>query len=236
MLGDEIVPSVGRAVTRIRRTKREVHERYVPLDVGMDSVAEGVGSTTRNPTTAILQSDRSEPSNSLALDEAQSLALDTASNALDIDGNICGDTEEGRIDFSFIENNLDLYASEVLQDVQYQNLAESGTIDSESEVEESLHDLIPSGALDNEGAATTSVDSFPSPSESLVKWQTILALLLTSGTVKISVKQYELVCGIMKWQASRYCSAAELLPSYSTLQRRLKPMIYQCSYARSSVK
>ena len=118
MLGDEIVPSVGRAVTRIRRTKREVHERYVPLDVGMDSVAEGVGSTTPNPTTAILHSDRSEPSNSLALDEAQSLALDTASNALDIDDNIGGDTDEGRTDFSFLENNLDLCASEVVQGVQ----------------------------------------------------------------------------------------------------------------------
>ena len=158
MLGDERVPSMGRDATRVRRTKREVQERYVPLDVGMDSVAEGVGSTTPHPATAILHSDRSEPSNSLASDDAPSLALDTGSNALDIDGNICGDTEEGRIDFSFIENNLDLYASEVLQDVQDQNLPESGTIDSESEVEESLHDLIPSGALDMKGAATTSVD------------------------------------------------------------------------------
>ena len=207
MLGDERVPSMGRDVTRVRRSKREVQEQYVPLDVGMDSVA-GVGSTTPHPTTAILHRDRSEPSNSLVLDDAPSLALDTGSNALDIDGNICGDTEEGRIDFSFLENNLDLYASDVVQGVQGQNLPESGTIDSESEVEESLHDLIPSGALDMKGAATTSVDSFSSPSESLVKWQTILALLLTSGTVKISVNQYNLVCGIMKWQASSYCSAA----------------------------
>ena len=84
MLGDEIVPSVGRAVTRIRRTKREVHERYVPLDVGMDSVAEGVGSTTPNPTTAIMHSDGSEPSNLQALDDARSLALATGSNALDM--------------------------------------------------------------------------------------------------------------------------------------------------------
>ena len=157
MLGDERVPSMGRDVTRVRRTKREVQERYVPLDVGMDSVA-GVGSTTPHPTTAILHRDRSEPSNSLVLDDAPSLALDTGSNALDIDGNICGDTEEGRIDFSFLENNLDMYASEVVQGVQGQNLPESGTIDSESEVEESLHDLIPSGALDMKGAATTSVD------------------------------------------------------------------------------
>ena len=64
------------------------------------------------------------------LDDAPSLALDTGSNALDIDGNICGDTEEGRIDFSFLENNLDLYASDVVQGVQGQNLPESGTIDS----------------------------------------------------------------------------------------------------------
>ena len=158
MLGDESVPRMGRDVTRVRRTKREVQERYVPLDVGMDTIAEGVGSTTLHPTTTILKSDRSEPSNSLVLDDAQSLALDTGSNALDIDGNICGDTGEGRIDLSFLENNLDMYASEVVQGVQGQNLPESGTIDSESEVEESLHDLIPSGALDMKGAATTSVD------------------------------------------------------------------------------
>ena len=130
MLGDERVPSMGRDATRVRRTKREVQERYVPLDVGMDSVAEGVGSTTPHPTTSILHSDRSEPSNSLASDDAPSLALDTGSNALDIDGNICGDTGEGRIDLSFLENNLDMYASEVVQGVQGQNLPESGTIDS----------------------------------------------------------------------------------------------------------
>ena len=103
------------------------------------------------------------------LDDAPSLALDTGSNALDIDGNICGDTGEGRIDYSFIENNLDMYASEVVQGVQGQNLPESGTIDSESEVEESLQDLIPSGALDKECAAITSVDTFPSSSESRLK-------------------------------------------------------------------
>ena len=33
MLGDERVPSMGRDVTRVRRTKREVQERYVLLDV-----------------------------------------------------------------------------------------------------------------------------------------------------------------------------------------------------------
>ena len=76
MLGDERVPSMGRDVTRVRRTKREVQERYVPLDVGMDSIAEGVGSTTPHPTTAILHIDRSEPSNSLVLDGAPSLALE----------------------------------------------------------------------------------------------------------------------------------------------------------------
>ena len=130
MLGDERVPSMGRDATRVRRTKREVQERYVPLDVGMDSIAEGVGRTTPHPTTARLHSDRSEPSNSLASDDAPSLALDTGSNALDIDGNICGDTGEGRIDLSFLENNLDMYASEVVQGVQGQNLPESGTIDS----------------------------------------------------------------------------------------------------------
>ena len=117
MLGDERVPSMGRDATRVRRTKREVQERYVPLDVGMDSVA-GVGSTTPHPTTAILHRDRSEPSNSLVLDDAPSLALDTGSNALDIDGNICGDTKEGRIDFSF----LDVIPGRPLAINYYQNI------------------------------------------------------------------------------------------------------------------
>jgi hypothetical protein len=98
-----------------------------------------------------------------------------------------------------------------------------------------LLDLEVSEVIEHKGDAA-STDFSHSPSESLVKWQTVFALLLTSGTVKMSVKQYNSVCEIMKWQASKSGSDLELLPSYSTLQRRMKPMMYQCLYARSKIR
>jgi hypothetical protein len=47
-------------------------------------------------------------------------------------------------------------------------------------------------------------------SEALLKWQSILALLYTSGTVRYTVCQYEGICNLLKWQASTFGADPEL--------------------------
>lgn len=72
--------------------------------------------------------------------------------------------------------------------------------------------------------------------EALLKWQSVLALLYTSGTVRYTVCQYEGICNLLKWQASTFGEDPETLPCYSTVLRKFKPMMLKHSYAASSIQ
>jgi hypothetical protein len=86
----------------------------------------------------------------------------------------------------------------------------------------------------------TDLDSFQSSShyrsEALLKWQSVLALLYTSGTVRYTVFQYEAICNLLNWQASMFGADPETLPCYSTVLRKLKPMMLKHSYVASSIE
>jgi hypothetical protein len=65
--------------------------------------------------------------------------------------------------------------------------------------------------------------------ERLLQWQSIFALLVTCGTVRMTVKQYELIYTLHAWASSK-----ANLPSIRTVQRNLMPAIRDFAYARSS--
>jgi hypothetical protein len=62
--------------------------------------------------------------------------------------------------------------------------------------------------------------------ERLVKWQSIFTLLVTCGTVRMTVQQYEQLYSLHAWASSK-----ENLPSIRTVQRNLMPAIRDFSYA-----
>jgi hypothetical protein len=80
------------------------------------------------------------------------------------------------------------------------------------------------------------LSSFLYRSEALLEWQSILALLYTSGRVRYTVCQHEGICNLLKWQASTFGADPETLPCYSTVLRKFKPMILKHSYAASSIQ
>lgn len=65
--------------------------------------------------------------------------------------------------------------------------------------------------------------------EHLLKWQSLFAILITCGTVRMTVQQYEVIYNLHAW-----ASVKESLPSIRTVQRNLMPAIRDFSYARSS--
>jgi hypothetical protein len=65
--------------------------------------------------------------------------------------------------------------------------------------------------------------------ERLVKWQSIFALLVTCGTVRMTVQQYKLIYSLHAWASSK-----DNLPSIKTVQRNLMPAIRDFSYAQCS--
>jgi hypothetical protein len=69
-----------------------------------------------------------------------------------------------------------------------------------------------------------------------LKWRSILVLLYTSGTVRYTVCQYGAVCNLLNWQASMFGADPETLPCYSTVLRKLKPMILKHLYVASSIE
>jgi hypothetical protein len=62
-------------------------------------------------------------------------------------------------------------------------------------------------------------------SEPLLKWQSILAVLLSCGTVRFTVEQYETLRGTLIWQSSQLGATQEALPGFRKIQRRLVPLM-----------
>jgi hypothetical protein len=68
-------------------------------------------------------------------------------------------------------------------------------------------------------------------SEPLLKWQSILAVLLSCKTVKVTVEQYETLRGTLIWQSSQFGATQEALPGFRKIQRSLVLIMYECLYA-----
>jgi hypothetical protein len=73
-------------------------------------------------------------------------------------------------------------------------------------------------------------------SEPLLNWQIILAVLLSCGTVRFTVEQYETLRGTLIWQSSQLGATQEALPGFRKIPRGLVPLICKISYAKSKVQ
>jgi hypothetical protein len=73
-------------------------------------------------------------------------------------------------------------------------------------------------------------------SEPLLKWKSILAVLLSCGTVIFTVEQCETLRGTLIWQSSQLGATQEALPGFRKIQRSLVPLMYEFSYAKSKVE
>jgi hypothetical protein len=69
----------------------------------------------------------------------------------------------------------------------------------------------------------------------LVKWQSIFAVLLSSGTVRMTVEHYETLRDTLRWQSVYLGAEPEALPGIRKIQRRLIPLLREFCYARSEV-
>jgi hypothetical protein len=74
------------------------------------------------------------------------------------------------------------------------------------------------------------------PSEPLLKWQSILAVPLSCGTVIFTVEQYETLRGTLIWQSSQLGATQEALRGFRKIQRSLVPLMCEFSYAKSKVE
>jgi hypothetical protein len=61
--------------------------------------------------------------------------------------------------------------------------------------------------------------------EPLLKWQSILAVLLSCGTVRFTVEQYETLRGTLIWQSSKLGATQEALQGFRKIQRSLVPLM-----------
>jgi hypothetical protein len=73
-------------------------------------------------------------------------------------------------------------------------------------------------------------------SEPLLKWQCILAVFLSCGTVIFTVEKYETLRGTLIWQSSKLGATQEALPGFRKIQRSLVPLRCEFSYAKSKVE
>jgi hypothetical protein len=69
-------------------------------------------------------------------------------------------------------------------------------------------------------------------SEPLLKFQSILAVLLSCGTVKFTVEQYETLRDTLIWHSSKLGATQEALPGFRKIQRSLVPLMCKLSYAK----
>jgi hypothetical protein len=70
----------------------------------------------------------------------------------------------------------------------------------------------------------------------LVRWQSVFALLVSCGTVRLTVEQYETLRETLIWQVSCIGDNQGALPGIRKIQRVLTPMMREYSYARSKVE
>jgi hypothetical protein len=73
-------------------------------------------------------------------------------------------------------------------------------------------------------------------SEQLLKWQSILAVLLSCGTVRFVVEQYETLRVTLIWQSSQLGATQEALPGFRKIQGNLVPLMCEFSYPKSNVE
>jgi hypothetical protein len=68
--------------------------------------------------------------------------------------------------------------------------------------------------------------------EPLLKWQSILAVVLSWGTVRFMVEQNETLQGTLIWQSLQFGTTQEALPGFGKIRRSFVSIVYECLYAK----
>jgi hypothetical protein len=71
--------------------------------------------------------------------------------------------------------------------------------------------------------------------ERALDWQSLFAVLLCSGTVRMTVEYYETLRETLIWQALKHGQREDALPGIRKIQRVLMPLMRKSFYARSEV-
>jgi hypothetical protein len=238
---------------RVRRGRREVHERWV--DEAMKKTGDKFESEKQNPSerdVALLKSTQ---------DEHQ-----------DIDVNICeavgsddpggipsgGHGQQSRAHSTRSEELDDSLSSsakstgnETLRDkifavdegIVVRDDSEFSASNREIEDQDAEPGHLPNiGLLHDERDAnvseiiSTKTVGCRTPLVQLLNWRSIFALLLSCGTVRMTVEQYETLRETLLWQSSCLGGSLGALPGIRKIQRSLVPLMRKFSYARSEVQ
>jgi hypothetical protein len=78
-------------------------------------------------------------------------------------------------------------------------------------------------------------DGIIATSERALDWQSLFAVLLCSGTVRMTVEYYETLRETLIWQALKHGKREDALPGIRKIQRVLMPLMRRSFYARSEV-
>ena len=76
----------------------------------------------------------------------------------------------------------------------------------------------------------------PHHARSILQWQSVFALLVTCGTVRMTVLQYETLRSVMNWQATELSSRAPGMPGIRKVQRIIMPYVRDNAYPMSRVE
>jgi hypothetical protein len=66
-------------------------------------------------------------------------------------------------------------------------------------------------------------------------WQSLFAVLLCGGTVRMTVEYYETLRETLIWKALKYGKRENALPGIRKIQRAIMPLMRSSFYARSEV-
>jgi hypothetical protein len=84
-------------------------------------------------------------------------------------------------------------------------------------------------------AKDASVFSFSSPKGTVLKWQSLFALLLCGMTVRMTVEYYETLRETLVWQAKELGMHQDAIPGIRKIQRVLMPFVRLSCYAKSEL-
>jgi hypothetical protein len=246
---------------RVRRSRRELHERFVSVDRRTEhkavSTHEGTGRFSITVTTGEADTfdvDSTPVAADIVVEQGIEFALPNEDNERK-EADYLG-AERVPLDDRLV-SSLDVTSKECLEDAVY---AENEVVSSAEEEEGSL--IIPrANEVDPEpiNAIQGPVHSIEAQSSSplrkfritddsnvqadalkrraavLVKWQSLFAVLLSIGTVRMKVDHYETLRDALRWQSMYLGAEAEALPGIRKIQRRLIPLLREFCFARSDV-
>ena len=125
---------------------------------------------------------------------------------------------------------IDIEPTQTVENDTIQNISESmDTIDSLDTFQAPGPDSL------EEDESRVGRIHLPNQARSILQWQNVFALLVTCGTVRMTVSHYETLRSVMNWQAMDLGSQAAGMPGIRKLQRTIMPYVREHAYPISRV-